>query len=268
MAGEAKTDNFMLGTATLMVGPMAKLMDLGINESVGLVKNITLKSTPGFIDLTQGVQNTLVYSVMNSNEVMITGEMYEYTAKNLTYAVGLDGSSLVAAPVASLVAAAIAAPVPPALTAATLTLAEDEGAKYVAGKYITVQVGVEDQLFARKIVSIADDVLTLDSGFPVGIPLNAEVKAMNVVAIGSQAVQAHLAAKIVGKLANGKEIIILIPKVRFSSGISVAFKTDNYDFVPLEMKVFDLVNTDPFYTPFQSVGPEGKPAKAMLLTGQ
>lgn len=268
MSGEAKTAAFMLGTATVMVGPMEDLMNLGVAQSVGLVKNITIKTTPAFTDLTQGVKNTLVYSVMTANDVALNGEMYEYTAQNLTYAAGLDGSDIKASTVKSAVAVAVVAPVPPASTVATLSVTEDDGVKFTVGQHVLVQIGSNDQVFPRKIVSIAMDVLTLDSGFPVAVPIGASVRAVNVVAIGSQADQPYLGAKIVGTMANGDEIVILLPKIRFSSGISVAFKTDNYDFVPMEMKVFDLVNTDPFYTAFQTVGPQGAPAKAALYTPQ
>lgn len=268
MAGEARSESFMLGTATVMVGPMADLMNLNTAHSVGLVKNITMKTTPAFTDLTQGVKNTLVYSVMTANDVAVTGEMYEYTGQNLTYAAGLNGSAIKASSVTTTVATAIAAPIAPASTVATVSVKVGDGSKFAAGQNVLVQVGSNDQVFPRKILSIAVDVLTLDSGFPVGIPLGSTVTFVNMVAIGSQADQPYLAAKIVGTMANGDEIVILLPKIRFASGISVAFKTDNYDFMPLEMKVFDLVSTDPFYTPFQTVGPEGAPAKAALYTPQ
>lgn len=266
MAGEARTDAFMLGTATIMLGAMADLMQLGVANSIGLVKNVTNKSTPGFTDLTQGVKNTLVYSVMTANDVMIDGEMYEYTGKNLSYALGLNGSSVEPTTVASAVATAITAPTAPAVTAAAVTVTTGAGATFTAGDMVFVQVGSADQVFPRKVLSIATDTLTLDYGFPVGIPVGAVVRKVNVVAIGSLEDQPYLSCKIVGTMANGDEIVLLIPKVRITSGISLAFKTDKFDFIPLQLKVYDLVSTDPFYTMFQTVGPQGEPAKAMLLT--
>ncbi len=266
MAGEAKTDAFMLGTATIMLGPMADLMQLGVDQSIGLVKNVTPKSTPGFTDLTQGVKNTLVYSVMTSNEVMIDGEMYEYTGKNLAYSLGLDGSDVEPVSVEGTVKTALAAPTPPAVTALTLVLQTGEGADFTAGDTIFVQVGSQDQVFPRKVVSISTDTLTVDYGFPVAIPLNSKVSKVNVTPVGSTADQPYLACKIVGTLANGDEVVMLIPKVRVTSGISLAFKTDKFDFIPLQLKVYDLVSTDPFYTYFQTVGPQGQPAKAELLS--
>ncbi len=269
MSGEARTDAFMLGTATVMLGAPADLMNLTVASSIGLVKNFTLKSTPGFTELTQGVKNTLVFSVMTANDVVGDGEMYEYTSANLSYALGLDGSQVVSKVAsASLVATAVTAPTPPALTAAVLSVTAADGTKFSVGDTCFIQIGSADQLFVRKIASKAVDALTFDSGFPVAIPVGTHVQVVNVLAVGSLEDQPFLAAKIVGTLANGQEVAILLPKVRVTSGISMAFKTDKFDFIPLQLKIYDLVSTDPLYATFQAVGPSGKPAKAMLLTPQ
>ena len=46
MAGEAKTDSFMLGAATVMIGAMADLYDLNpTDHSIGLVKNFSTLGT-------------------------------------------------------------------------------------------------------------------------------------------------------------------------------------------------------------------------------
>lgn len=266
MAGEAITDAFMLGTATIMIGPQADLMNLSKANSIGLVKNVTMKSTPGFTELTQGVKNTLVYSVMTSNDVMVDGEMYEYTGKNLSYSLGLDGSSVAPIATSTLVATALTDPTPPALTAAVLAVTAASGSNYVGGDYIFVQVGTQDQVFVRKVLSVASDNLTLSSGFPVGIPIGSIVRKVNVVAVGSLEDQPFLSCKVVGTLANGEEMVILLPKVRITSGVSVGFKTDKFDFIPLQLKIYDLVSTDPNYAMFQTTGPGGKPAKAALYT--
>lgn len=266
MAGEALTDSFMLGTATIMLGTQANLMNLTTADSIGLAKNVTPKSTPSFTDLTQGVKNTLVYSVMTGNDVTVDAEMYEYTSQNLAYALGLDGSGIEPLSDASTVATAIAAPTSPALTVATLTLATGGGAHFEPDDYIFIEPGQQDQVIVRQVLSIATDTLTLSSGMPIGIPAGSKVRKVNVVPVGSLEDQPYLACKIVGVLANGDPIAMLLPKVRITSGISLAFKTDKFDFIPLQLKVYDLVATDPLYTMFQQVGSEGKPAKAMLLS--
>lgn len=266
MAGEAKSDTFMLGTATVMLGPQADLMNLNTQHSVGLVKNVGLKTAPSFTELTQGVKAQLVYSVMTGNKVTIEGEVYEYTGANMSYAAGLDGSEVTPSTVSSTVKTALAAPVAPALTSASLEVVDATG--IADGDYVTIQVGSSDQVMVRKVVDsdTATDVLTLDSGLPIGVPIGATVQKVNVIPVGSLDDQPFLSCKIVGTAANGDEMVLLLPKVKITSGLSLAFKTDNFDHIPFGLDVFDLVATDPNYAMFQTVGPNGGPAKAMLLT--
>lgn len=266
MAGEAQSDAFLLGSATVMLGPQAELMNLNTAHSIGLVKNIAVKTTPGYTDLTQGVKNTLVYSVMTSNKAMVDGEMYEFTSRNVGYALGIDGSGLTPTQVKGTVDVALAAPTAPALTAAVVSVGTGEGADFSVGDTCFIRVGGNDQVMVRKITSITTDDLTFATGFPIGIPVGSVVEKVNVLAIGSLAEQPFLSCKIVGKMANGDDVAILIPKVKVTSGLSVAFKTDNFDNIPLQLEIYDLVATDPNYTMFQTVGVTGGPAKAMLLT--
>lgn len=95
-AGSAKTESFNLGAATVMIGPKEQVLDLTPEKhSIGLVKNFTFSANDQYIDLTQGVRNTVVYSVKTGSEITASMEVYEYTSKNLAYALGLEGYELV-----------------------------------------------------------------------------------------------------------------------------------------------------------------------------
>lgn len=248
MAGEAKTNAFMLGTATLMLGPQSELFDLNVDEhSVGMAKNVTMKSSPGFTELTQGVKNTLVYSVMTSNKVTVDAEVYEYTGKNLAYSVGLDGSAIAPTTAVGQVGTEYT-------TGVSLILEAGDGTNFAVNDWISVQVGADDQVFVRKVSAKATDTLTIDSALPITIPVGATVKKLNIIGVGSKADQPFLSAKIVGTIADGSEIAILIPKVRITSGASLAFKNDGYDNIPMQLAVYDLVNTDPHYATFKDIG--------------
>ena len=260
MAGEALTGKFMLGTATVSVGAQADLFILGTDQSLGLMKNVSIKTTPGFTELSQGVKNSLVASIQTKNDMMVDAEMYEYTSKNLTYGVSLDGSSVAAATVSTQVATALAAPIAPALTAAALVV--DSATGITAGKYVAVHANSRDQIYIRKVLSVATDTLTLSSGFPVAIPLDAKVEVVNMVPLGSTRDNPYLSAKIVGQLADNSWISILLPKVRVTSGVSLAFKTDNFDNIPFQLTVYDLVPTDPNYAYFLEA--DGNTAKAHI----
>lgn len=94
-AGSAKTDSFNLGAATVMIGPQAEVMDFTPEKnSIGLVKNFTLSANDTYLDLTQGIRNTTVFSVKTGSEITTSMEVYEYTPRNLAYALGLEGFEL------------------------------------------------------------------------------------------------------------------------------------------------------------------------------
>ena len=107
-AGLAKTDDFLFGTAEVMIGPHADLHDLNPAEhSIGLVKNVAVQQETQYQDLRQGVRNSIVFSKLNQSSVRLSMEVYEYTAKNLAYGLGLDGASLTPTTVSSTVATLI-----------------------------------------------------------------------------------------------------------------------------------------------------------------
>lgn len=251
MAGEAKTNSFMLGTATVMLGPQAQLFDLTPAEhSIGLVKNFTMTSEPQYTELTQGVKNTLVMSVLTRNVVRATMEVYEFTGKNIAYGLGLDASSMETPNVETTVANEVvgdgnikAIPV-----ASATNLAE--------GDVILLWDDSNDGVLPRKIASIAMNTLTVDKAIPDGVTLEvgAKVQKVNRIDVGSLQEQPFLAAKVVGKLADGKSAVILIPKVRITKGFTLAFSTENFGNLPFEFSVYDLVATDPLYADFKDRG--------------
>lgn len=265
MAGEAKSGKFMLGTCTVMIGPQQDWRALGTQHSVGLVKNISLKTTPGFTELTQGVKNSLVASVQTKNDMMVDGEMYEYTAKNLTYAAALDGNAVSTTPLSNTVASLVAAPAaggagePLALGAAAVPITLATG--FAPGDSVFIQISA-DQIFARKISSIATNTLTLNAGLPVAIPIGAIVTKVTMVPLGSTKDTPYFSAKLVGQIADGSWVTVMLPKVRLVSGLSMAFKTDNFDNMPLQLTVYDLVATDAGYADFTDA--QGFTSKAQI----
>ncbi len=254
MAGEAKTTQFLLGTATVMLGPQALLRDLTPDlHSIGLTKAVTFSAEPTYTDLTQGVKNSLVFSTLTSNVVKAAMEVYEYTAANLTWALGLDGSSIVTfTEAATLVSATSAA-------SADLILQVGEGALFSVGDWVMLQVGADDHVLLRKVTVIVTDTLTVDLAVAVELPIDTNVKKVNAVSVGSKVNQPFLSAKIVGTLADGSETTMLLPKVRITNGFNVAFQTDNYANMPFELSVFDLVAADPNFAMFAG-------AQAMIFT--
>lgn len=254
MAGEAKTTALMLGTATVMLGDPVDLFDFAPStHSIGLVKNFNLTVDQSYTELTQGVQNQVVFSVKTGNKVMATMEAYEYTGKNLTYALGMEGFSAAAEVTASTTV----------VSATTTALTVVSGVGIVAGDYIKIQTGTNDQVFVRKVVSNIADVITV-AALPSVPAAGATVAKMNVIPLSptSSCNDTFVAAKIVGTLADCSEVVILLPKVKVTKGFNLAFNSSDFQNMPLELTVYDLLESDEHYTAFSEFGN----TSSMLLT--
>jgi hypothetical protein len=241
---------------------MANLQDLGVESSVGLVKNVALKSTPKFTELSQGVKNSLVASVMTGNDLAVSGEMFEYTAKNMAYAMGLDGSTYTATAISDTTETLVA------IDGVTIPMVATGTHAFAAGQWVAIHVNALDQIFIRKLVTgttASSLALAAGNGLPVAIPAGSKVEVVNMVPGGSKLDQPYLAAKIVGQIADGSWVTVLLGKVRVTGGLSVAFKTDNFDNMPLSMTVYDMVTTDPNYALFTDAT-TGDVVKAMIFS--
>jgi hypothetical protein len=247
MAGLALTNDFMLSTATVMIGAQAELNDLNpTDHSIGLVKNFTMTSEPSYVELMQGVKGSIVHSTMTANPVRASMEVYEYTAKNLAYSLGIDGTGVAAKTSNTTVATLV--PASPAQNTLVLTSATG----FTQGQYILIEVDTVDNFVIRKIVSVATNTLTLDENLPA-IASGVKVYLVNSTDIGSKEDQPFFSCKVAGKFANGSDVVILIPKIRITKGFNLAFIQNDYANLPFEFQVYDLVSTDPHYADFGSV---------------
>lgn len=261
MAGEAKTNAFMLGTATVMLGDREDLFDFTpANHSIGLVKNFNLTVDQSYTDLGQGLTNQTVFSVKTGSKIMATMEAYEYTGKNLTYALGMEGFNAGAAITAS---SSIIGTPSPTDTGFTMSGAL---AGLVVGDYIKIQTGNNDQVLVRKVATItgAGAALTFVDPLPAPPAEGATVAKMNVIPLGSSTAceDTFVAAKIVGTLADCSEVVLLLPKVKVTKGFNMAFNSNDFQNLPLELTVYDLLADDDHYAAFAEFGN----ASAMLLT--
>lgn len=256
MAGEARSEAFMLGTATVMLGLPADLLNMTpATHSIGLVKNFVLNADASFTELTQGVKNQVVFSVKTGNKIMAQMEAYEYTAKNLSYALGLEGSTA-----GDTITTSTSVVTDNANTTTSFKLVSS--ASLSVGDYISLQVGTQDNVLVRKISAIASPVITVDIALPTVPAAGTTVTKQNVVPLGSNDDGQILAACIVGTIADGTEVTVWLPKIKVTKGFSLAFQTDNFQNMPLEFSVYDLVATDEHYARFTAEGS----ASALLFT--
>lgn len=273
MAGEAITNSFMLASATVMIGPQASVLGLmPSTHSIGLVKNVQVTTETQRTELRQGVTQTLVDSQLTDNKVSVSFEGYEFTAKNLQYGLGLDGSALGKTSVYLTSAAALTA-------ATTVVIADsaDSSASFTAGKYVYIQKGASDvvhvaQLAANATFNLGDTTLTLTAAtaLPVDFAIGSSLSLVHEIQVGSRVEQPFFGCKIVGIMANGsRPVTLLLPKVRIKRGFSMAFSSSDYGNLPFELEPYDVTLEDDFTA---SAGPDlytmfnGHPVK--MFTGQ
>ena len=261
MAGEARSIDFLVGTATIMLGLPADLRDFRPEtHSIGLVKNVKLMAEATYIELTQGLRNSVVHSVKTGEPVRASAEVYEFNASNWSYALGFSGYNvgIPALNAGSATITTVEALVPSGgiLAPADVTGYDDftlsTVTNFAVGDYVLIQVGHNDVVVPRRITTIAGSVITVDApiknvAFPAGVTVN---KCL-VVPVGRKSEQPFLAAKIVGNMADGREIAIEIPKLRITKGFDVTFQTSDYANMPFEFTVYDQIPADNQYARFQ-----------------
>ena len=261
MAGEARSIDFLVGTATIMLGLPADLRDFRPEtHSIGLVKNVKLMAEATYIELTQGLRNSVVHSVKTGEPVRASAEVYEFNASNWSYALGFSGYNV---GIPALNAGSATITTVEALVPSNGILAPADGTGYddftlstvtnfAVGDYVLIQVGYNDVVVPRRITTIAGSVITVDApiknvAFPAGVTVN---KCL-VVPVGRKSEQPFLAAKIVGNMADGREIAIEIPKLRITKGFDITFQTSDYANMPFEFTVYDQIPADNQYARFQ-----------------
>lgn len=249
--GLANTNRFMLGAATLLIGPQADLFNLtAASHSVGLIKNFTLTTEPSFVELTQGVKNTVVYSVMNGHAARVAAEMYEFTVKNLAYVAQMNGAALTPA---TNIETTLSAGVTASSGSPATTFDVTSATGFAVGDWVLIQSPTnEADSVVRKISAISTNTITTNPNIQRNLASGSIVRRVNFVEIGTKTEQPFFSAMVLGQLANGEEIALALPKVRITNGLNLAFQTNDYGNFPLELAIYDLVSTDPHYSQFGS----------------
>lgn len=252
MAGEARSTNFMLGTAEVMIGPRDKLYELNPEEhSLGLVKNFAAEANKEFTELGQGVQNTLVFSRTTGITSRCSCEAFEFTAKNLAYALSLDGSQFAPKPGTPRTLTAVS--VNNSDGTHTLTVDTPTTPQNLSvGDYVTLREPQNDNITLAKVQSSGPTLtVEVDVGNTKTFPAGTIVMAANLLAIGTNSEATEFAAKVYGQMGDGTWVTMFFPRVRITSGLSLAFQTDNYGNIPFEFRPMQLVAGDKYYAEFK-----------------
>jgi hypothetical protein len=252
MAAEPKTQQFLLSTATVMLGPMAEVFNLQPTQhSIGLVKNFRAMLETGVTELKHGVQNIVIASVVTEANMKASCEVYEYTARNLAYGAGLNPSGAVWEP-GVIEKHDLAQIFDDGDT--TIVLETGAGANFTAGDWVVLQFG-EDQVHIAKIASISTDTLTV-TGYacPTGVAfpvVGTTVYRVAEIEVGPRDSSIFFGMKVVGILPNDSDPVTLVfPKVRITRGFELAFQTQDFGNMPMEFAAYPLVSTDTHYAKF------------------
>lgn len=250
MAGEARTSDFLLSTATVMVGPSSKVMELTPDlHSVGLIKNVQVTTEPQFVELTQGVEAQTVAAVNIANPARISGEVYEFTARNIAYGAGIDASGVGFDPLTTsyLLGTAIT-------TGGSSVVLAAGGTDFVAGDFLVIQDTTSgDKVHVGKVQSVATNTITLATGytmpttlaFPIATTIIYKVRGLK---IGSNLKRPTMGIKLVGILPEtGEPITLVFPKARIMKGLNMAFQNENFSNMPFEFMPYSLLPADPYY---------------------
>lgn len=253
----------MLATATVMIGPKEDLMTLNPEEhSIGLVKNFTVTNDKTSTDLTAGVQNDLVFSMVTQSDTRSTMEVYEYTAKNMSYALGLQGYNMTE--ITGNVYTMSVAGTNNSDKTHTLTVGvEADGQTLNNGDDVSIRNPANDNIILAKVtdastLSTGSLTVSADLGDAI-IPKDSVIQRVSILELGSTEEQAELAAKVTGQLADGTWVTLLNPRVKMTSSFSAAFSSDNYGNMPFEWRNLKLLPGQPFFADFK--GMSGKLAK-------
>ena len=257
MPGLAKTSKFLLTQGTVMLGKPDQLHSLNLDaHSLGLVKNFNVVNEPNYVELTQGTMNEVVESIRTQDNLRASFELYEYTAKNLAYAAGIDEAN------AKLVTTATnyALNVDVAAGATQVVVVGDVTASITAGEFIIIQdmSNRTDHVHIAKVATATfatgNSTITFATGYavPTGVTFTKDVCRVREVEnlfLGGDATQFYYSMKVVGVLPkDNRAVTLMFPKVKITKGFNVSFNNDNFGNLPIEITPYPLVSDDALYS--------------------
>lgn len=264
---EVKDSKFVIGNATVMMAPFSSdVYTLNPDDhTVGMVKAVTLEMQADQITLRNGIQQLQVDSQRSNVNLTSTFEGYEFSATNLMYALGLQGT------VARRLRGALTVQADPTETSLTIASSPVPGdplslidavGDLPSGAMLLLQDPAQpDNVFPVRTTAIATGAgpyVSTVAALPAGVvfPIGSYVWVVNEIDVGSLETDEFFAVKIVGTLsANNEPIVVVMPKVRVTRGFNLSFSETDYSNLPFELSPLLLSNSEvaarPEYDGFQ-----------------
>lgn len=242
---EVKNPKFVIGNATVMLAPFGEDA-FALNpdaHSVGMVKAVSLEQTSEQIMLRNGIQQLTVDTQKSAVNFTATFEGYEFDAQNLTYALGVAGSTvkrLRGRLTANAASGATTISVESYPIAGDAESVIDAVGDIPSGATILLQ-NPDDPAEVYPVAATAATtgtgpyVVTVEA-LPAAVTTGWIVWIVNELQVGSFEQDEYFCAKIVGTLsANDEPIMVIIPKLKVTRGFNLSFSETDYSNLPFEL---------------------------------
>ena len=234
--GSPQTNKFKIGTCELRIGPLNLANKLLDSHSIGLIDSATISINQESVDLEGGFPKKLVDTAIVRQTGEVTATLREYSRRNINTMLGNGVVSATTDVATTLASGAIAG-------ATSVTVATGKGASFTTGDLITIYpIGAPHQVSVCRVLSVATDTLTLDSGTPTlfAYSSGAVVFMSRPVAIGAITSTNYFAVMLVEKEnSTGRPIVWSFWKAAVASGMEVATNADDFASTDMVLKLLE-----------------------------
>ena len=224
--GTPVTNDFMVGTAELRLGPLNMANKLTQAHSVGLIDTVTMEVSQESVELKAGFPKALIDTAVSEQVSSLTATLREYSRRNLGV---LLGEGILAS------ATAVETTVPGTASAGDTSLTVTSAASISASDVVVVYPKARpEEISVCRVDSIATDTLTFDAGTPLLHNVDGGADEVNVYVshatpIGAVSETNYFSAQVVTlDRSKGKPIGFNFWKAAVSSGMNLQLGSDDF----------------------------------------
>lgn len=231
--GTATSSRFMLGDGELMVGLSSQALDLNLDDSIGLTKNISIAMGRDNLNLPSGPRAITSRTTNRNAGITIRCDLYEMRTKVFGL---LTGTASLTDPERGEVAITTSE-VDINTTTVSLAVADEVS----IGDYVSL---FHDGRYSqpRRVVNKVGLAVTVDYKFALVAPVGSQLKVVNHYALEAAKTDILLSARVSGFLADQSPIDAVFPKLSIASPMELLFASSDYSSIPLE---FNCLPSEP-----------------------
>lgn len=255
---DVKSSAFLLTSATVMIGAYGVDDVFGLTpalHSVGMVKNVKISMSSSEIELLNGIQQNRVDSQKSGVKLGVMFEGYEFSAKNMRYALGISGTSIQYKR-GALTGAVAAAATTISFTSAPVLGEAASGMTLItevpSGSTLLIQSAANpDLVFPVKTTAAATlttgtfsvAITAVPAGMSFGI--GDTIWVANTLSLGDTAPLDYFNMKVAGVLSsNNKPVVAIFPKIKIVKGFDLNMSETAYGNMPFEISPYFLTSAE------------------------